>query len=117
MDPQQRLLLEVAWEALENACLAQGRLAGSATGVFLGICNGDHFQRVIERGDAADIDAYFASGNASSVAAGRISYFLGLQGPAMSIDTACSSSLVALHLACASLRRGESQMALAGAST
>ncbi len=112
MDPQQRLLLEVAWEALENAGLPQERLAGSATGVFLGICNGDHFQRVLDRGTEA-IDAYLASGNAHSVAAGRISYFLGLHGPALSIDTACSSSLVALHLACGSLRKGEVRVALA----
>ncbi len=113
MDPQQRLALEVAWEALENAGIAAERLAGSATGVFLGICNSDHSQRLLARGDAA-IDAYLASGNAHSVISGRIAYFLGLQGPALSIDTACSSSLVALHLACMSLRRGESRLALAG---
>ena len=113
MDPQQRLALEVAWEALEHAGLAPEQLAGSATGVFLGICNSDHTQRVLARGDAA-IDAYLASGNAHSVASGRIAYFLGLQGPALSIDTACSSSLVALHVACTSLRSGESRLALAG---
>lgn len=112
MDPQQRLLLEVAWQALEHAGIAADRLLGSATGVFVGICNSDHFQRVLKRGAEA-IDAYLASGNALSVAAGRISYCLGLQGPALSIDTACSSSLVALHTACRSLRSGESNMALA----
>ena len=113
MDPQQRLVLEVAWEALEHAGMAPERLAGSATGVFLGICNSDHFQRVIDRGSES-IDAYLASGNAHSVASGRVAFFLGLQGPALSIDTACSSSLVALHLACRSLRSGETRMALAG---
>ena len=113
MDPQQRLLLEVAWEALEHAGLAPDRLAGSQTGVFVGICNSDHFQRLVHRGEEA-IDAYLASGSAHSVAAGRISYFLGLQGPALSIDTACSSSLVALHAACQSLRQGESSLALCG---
>ncbi|HLS56237.1 MAG TPA: type I polyketide synthase [Zeimonas sp.] len=113
MDPQQRLLLEVTWEALEHAGVAADRLAGSATGVFIGVCNSDHFQRVIERGSES-IDAYLASGNAHSVASGRLSYFLGLQGPALSIDTACSSSLVALHVACQSLRSGESRMALSG---
>ena len=113
MDPQQRLLLEVAWEALEHAGLAPDRLAGSQTGVFVGICNSDHFQRLMHRGEEA-IDAYLASGSAHSVAAGRIAYFLGLQGPALSIDTACSSSLVALHLACQSLRQGESSLALCG---
>ena len=82
MDPQQRLLLEVAWEALEHAGLSPERLAGSAAGVYLGVCNSDHFQRVIQRGTDA-IDAYLASGNAHSVVSGRISYFLGLHGPAL----------------------------------
>jgi acyl transferase domain-containing protein/SAM-dependent methyltransferase/acyl carrier protein len=111
MDPQQRLLLEVAWEALENAGLSPERLAGSATGVFLGICSSDHFERIVRHGEDA-LDAYLASGNARSVAAGRISYFLGLQGPSLAIDTACSSSLVALNVACQSLRSGESRVAL-----
>ena len=112
MDPQQRLLLEVTWEAVEHAGLAPERLMGSNTGVFVGICNSDHFNRVLSRGTGA-IDAYLASGNAHSVAAGRISYCLGLEGPSMSIDTSCSSSLVALHVACRSLRSGESRIALA----
>jgi acyl transferase domain-containing protein/SAM-dependent methyltransferase/acyl carrier protein len=113
MDPQQRLALEVSWEALEHAGLSPERLAGTLTGVFLGLCNNDHFHRVIQRG-AESIDAYLASGNAHSVASGRVSYFLGLRGPALSIDTACSSSLVALHVACQSLRSGETRVALAG---
>ncbi len=112
MDPQQRILLEVAWLALEDAGIATERLAGSATGVFVGICNSDYVHRVLRRGPQS-IDAYMASGSAHSVAAGRISYCLGLQGPALSIDTACSSSLVALHQACRSLRAGESRLALA----
>ena len=113
MDPQQRLLMEVSWEALEQAGLSPEGLAGSPTGVFFGLCNSDHFHRVLQRGSDS-IDAYIASGNAHSVASGRVSYFLGLQGPALSIDTACSSSLVALHVACQSLRSGESRTALAG---
>ncbi|MET0507014.1 MAG: type I polyketide synthase, partial [Burkholderiaceae bacterium] len=113
MDPQQRMLLEVSWEALERAGIAPDSLHGSATGVFVGICNSDHFHRLLQRGSES-IDAYLASGSAHSVAAGRISYTLGLQGPALSIDTACSSSLVALHQACRSLRSGESSLALAG---
>nr|WP_294524330.1 type I polyketide synthase [uncultured Rhodopila sp.] len=113
MDPQQRLLLEVTWEALEHANVAADRLAGSATGVFVGLCNTDHFQRLLRRGHDS-IDAYLASGNAPSVAAGRIAYALGLRGPALTVDTSCSSSLVAIHLACQSLRSQETRLALAG---
>jgi acyl transferase domain-containing protein/acyl carrier protein len=113
MDPQQRLLLELSWEALERAGLPADRLYGKPAGVFVGLCNSDHFTRLLGHGDA-DIDAYLASGNAPSVAAGRVAYCLGLQGPALTVDTACSSSLVALHLACRSLRAGESAVALVG---
>jgi acyl transferase domain-containing protein/SAM-dependent methyltransferase/acyl carrier protein len=112
MDPQQRLLMEVAWEALEHAGIAPERLAGTDTGVYVGVCNIDHTQRVLDRG-VENIDAYLASGNAHSVVAGRISYFMGFQGPALAVDTACSSSLVALHLAVKGLRNGESRVALA----
>ena len=111
MDPQQRLLLEVVWESIEHAGIADEQLAASSTGVFLGLCNSDHFLRLLHRG-ADTIDAYLASGNAPSVAAGRIAYSLGLQGPALAVDTSCSSSLVALHLACRSLRAGETRLAL-----
>ncbi|MBI3243487.1 MAG: SDR family NAD(P)-dependent oxidoreductase [Chloroflexi bacterium] len=113
MDPQQRLLLEVSWQALENAGLSADKLDGSSTGVFLGICNRDYAQLLLERGPQA-IDAYLASGSAHSVAAGRLSYFLGVHGPNLAVDTACSSSLVALHLAAQSLRNGECRAALAG---
>ena len=113
MDPQQRVLLEVTWEALENAGISADRIVGTPTGVFVGICNNDHYQRLIRRGPEA-IDAYLASGNAISVAAGRISYVFGLHGPSLAVDTACSSSLVALHLACKSLRNGETDMAVCG---
>jgi acyl transferase domain-containing protein/acyl carrier protein len=113
MDPQQRILLEVAWEALEHAGINPGSLNGSPTGVFVGICNSDYYQRLA----AAAVgmrDAYVSTGNATSVVSGRVSYVLGLQGPSVSIDTACSSSLVAVHLACQSLRLGEARLALAG---
>jgi microcystin synthetase protein McyG len=113
LDPQQRLLLEVSWEALENAGVAPSNLMGSRTGVYVGICNSDYLQLMLGRG-AATIDAYLASGNAQSVASGRLSYVLGLQGPCMTIDTSCSASLVAIHAACQSLRLGESSLALAG---
>jgi acyl transferase domain-containing protein/acyl carrier protein len=112
MDPQQRLLLETSWQALEHAGIAAEGLVGSLTGVFVGVCNSDYSQRLRHRGEEA-IDAYLASGNALSVAAGRVAYCLGLQGPALAIDTACSSSLVALHAACRSVRSGESRLALA----
>ena len=113
MDPQQRLLLEVAWEALEHAGVAPDSLSGSATGVFLGICRSDYTSLQLESGDPGRLDLYYASGQAHSVAAGRVSYVLGLQGPSIALDTACSSSLVALHLAVESLRRRECDLALA----
>ncbi len=113
MDPQQRLLLEVCWEALENSGHSPRTLLGTPTGVFLGICSTDYHDLLLARGDEA-LDAYVASGVAPSIAAGRISYTLGLEGPSMAIDTACSASLVAVHLACQSLRANESRMALAG---
>ena len=114
MDPQQRLLLEVAWEALEHAGLAPDGLSGSRTGVFVGICRSDYAGLQLQSGDSGRLDLYYTSGQAHSMAAGRLSYILGLQGPSMAIDTACSSSLVAVHLAVESLRRGECDLALAG---
>ena len=114
MDPQQRLLLEVSWEALEHAGQAPDRLGLSATGVYFGICTSDYGNLQSQAGDAALIDAHYTSGLAHSVASGRVSYVLGLQGPSISIDTACSSSLVAVHLACQALRTGDCRMALAG---
>ena len=111
MDPQHRLLMEIAWEALENAAICPARLAGSQTGVFVGCSNSDYWRLVYA--DEERIDAYAALGNAFSVAAGRLSYFLGLHGPSMAVDTACSASLVAVHLACQSLRSGECTLALA----
>ncbi len=113
MDPQHRLLLQTAWEALEQAGIAPDRLAGTPAGVFVGICNQDYTQLLAARGLDL-IDPYVGSGNAHSVAAGRLSYTLGLQGPALAIDTACSSSLVAVHLAVQGLRAGECNLALAG---
>lgn len=114
MDPQQRLMLEVSWEALEHAGHSPAGLAGTRTGVYLGICNSDYGRALLAQSDR--IDAYSSTGNAYSVAAGRLSYFLGLHGPSIAVDTACSSSLVALHLACQALRLGECDLALAGGS-
>jgi acyl transferase domain-containing protein len=113
LDPQQRLLLEVSWEALEHAGIAADQLLGSPTGVFIGICSIDYWQRLLAR-HPSEIDAYLSTGNTHSLAAGRISYVLGCTGPSLAIDTACSSSLVALHSACQSLRNRECDLALAG---
>lgn len=111
MDPQQRLLLEVSWEALENACIAPETLAGSQTGVFVGISSDDH-ARLLSK-DNESIGTYYGTGNAFCVAANRLSYFLDFHGPSLAIDTACSSSLVAVHEACKSLTDGECHLALA----
>ncbi len=113
LDPQQRLLLEVAWEALENAGQQPSALVGSDTGVFVGLCSSDYQHRVLLRG-AEQFDAYCATGNMPSTAAGRLSYVLDFQGPCMTVDTACSSSLVSITLACQSLRAGDCSVALAG---
>ena len=111
IDPQQRLLLEVSWSALENAGLASERLAGSRGGVFIGISNGDYANL---GGNLTNTEAYYGTGNALSIAANRLSYFLDWRGPSLAIDTACSSSLVAVHQACQSLIHGECNLALAG---
>ncbi len=114
MDPQQRLLLEVTWEALEHAGLVPERLFGTNAGVFVGISTSDYAHLQMRHADLTQMEAYGGTGNAFSVAAGRLSYVLGLQGPNLAVDTACSSSLVTIHLACQSLRLGECRLALAG---
>ncbi len=112
LDPQHRLSLETAWEALEHAGYSPAGLAGSAAGVFLALGNSDYARMVFRQTDR--LDAYASTGNLFSAAAGRISYALGLHGPAVAVDTACSASLVAVHLACQSLRQRECTLALAG---
>ncbi|MCU7881023.1 MAG: AMP-binding protein [Candidatus Thiodiazotropha sp. (ex Lucinoma aequizonata)] len=112
MDPQQRFLLEVTWESLEDAGYNVELLAGSNTGVFIGISGSDY--ALLEYAGQQEVSAYSATGNAHSIAANRISYQFDLQGPSLAVDTACSSSLVAVHLACQSLRNGESSLAIAG---
>lgn len=111
MDPKQRLALEVAWHALEDAAIAPDSLRGSRTGVFVGTSVYDYYERLLEQ---QDVDAYLGAGNFNCVVANRISYLLDLRGPSMAIETACSASLTALHQACASLRDGSSDLALAG---
>jgi acyl transferase domain-containing protein/acyl carrier protein len=114
IDPQQRLLLEVTWEALEDAGISPASLAGSRTGVFMGISQQDYLELIRRQGGAAARDMYMATGNGLCFASGRVSYVLGLRGPSLSLDTACSSSLVALHLACESLKNHECDTAIVG---
>ena len=112
-DPQQRILLEESWKALENAGIDPESLAGTQTGVFVGIFGHDYELLQVKQNQEVELEGYFGTGNSASIAAGRLSYFFGFTGPAIAVDTACSSSLVALHLACQSLHNGESDLALA----
>lgn len=112
IDPQHRLLMQTSWEAVEHAGLNPKSLTGSLTGVFVGMCH-DDYAFVTEQAGAMD-DAYAFTGTAFSMASGRVSYSMGLRGPAMTVDTACSSSLLAVHTACRSLHERESNLALAG---
>ncbi|RST18379.1 amino acid adenylation domain-containing protein [Streptomyces sp. WAC05374] len=114
MEPQQRVVLEASWEALERAGLRSDQFKGSRTGVYIGAMRPD-YETI--RTDLELLDGYQGTGVSCSVISGRVSYALGLQGPAVTVDTACSSSLVAIHLAATALRNGECDMALAGGVT
>ena len=112
IDPQHRLLLEASWDAFEHAGLDPAAAAGSRTGVFVGLTHGDY--ELLAAGSDAVEGPYGFSGTNPSFASGRVSYALGLHGPAVTMDTACSSGLMAVHQACRSLDSGESDLALAG---
>ena len=113
-DPQQRLMLEVAYAALEDAGISLENIAGTNSGVFVGISTYDYGGMQSSLSEITGIDAYTNLGSALCIAANRISYFLNLHGPSLAVDTACSSSLVAVHLACQSIWNNECEMALAG---
>src|SRR5271165_763974 len=115
IDPQHRLLLETSWEAIEHAGLNPVDLAGSQTGVFVGLTHGDY--ELLAAEVSALEDPYAFTGTNFSMASGRIAYALGVHGPALTVDTACSSGLTAVHMACRSLHEGESGLALAGGAT
>ncbi|MCK2241319.1 MULTISPECIES: type I polyketide synthase [unclassified Crossiella] len=112
MDPQQRLMLELGWEALEDAGIVPGTIAGSKLGVFVGAIWDDYAQ--LSYRNAAAAAQHTTTGIHRSILANRLSYFLGVHGPSMAVDSGQSSSLVAVHLACESLRHGESELAIAG---
>lgn len=112
LDPQQRFLMEATWEALEDAGQVPGQLAGTKTGVFIGIMGSDYADTPMN--DPLLVNFYTVTGHSRGIAANRLSHFFDFRGPSMSIDTACSSSLVATNLACRSLWSGESTLAIAG---
>ncbi|MFE5549747.1 polyketide synthase [Streptomyces sp. NPDC056534] len=115
MDPQQRLLMESAWRALEHSRIPPGSLKNSSTGVYVGLVDGT-YHALAHGSPPPGLETYLLTGNFASIASGRISYFLGLNGPALTLDTACSSGLVALHVAVQALRAGECETALVASS-
>ncbi|KAI5918973.1 hypothetical protein F4810DRAFT_530343 [Camillea tinctor] len=116
LDPSQYVMLETCWEGFERAGYTMEQLRGSQTGVFIGTSNILAHLGFNSTGirDLTDLDGYTVTGSAGGTISGRISYILGLEGPAMTIDTACSSSLVTTHLACTALRQGECDLAVSG---
>jgi acyl transferase domain-containing protein len=114
MDPQQRMLLELTWQAVEDAGVLASELNGTNTGVFLGMGTTDYAKLIGGPGYIKEINEHYGTGNSLSVAAGRLSFFFGLQGPCITVNTACSSTLVSTHLACTALRNNECCQAITG---
>jgi acyl transferase domain-containing protein len=114
LDPQQRLLLETSWQAFERAGIDPTRLAGSLTGVFTGLFSHDYELLQVKDARSMSLSMTYSLGGSAAGAAGRLSYFYGLQGPAIAVDTACSSSLVTIHAACRSLQAGDIDLAVCG---
>jgi acyl transferase domain-containing protein len=112
VDPQHRLLLEVSWEALEDAGIVPADIADSKTGVYVGVIGNDY--ALMQSRELHELDVFSGTGSSHAILANRLSYVLNLHGPSITLDTACSSSLVTVHLACQSLRRRETDLALAG---
>ena len=115
MDPQQRLLLEETWRCIEDSGVPLSLLQDKKTSVHVGPNIADYHQGTLQEGSA--IDSYTATGNYPSIAANRLSSFLGLNGPSMAVDAACASSLVTLHLARETLLSGECDYAIAASTS
>jgi reducing polyketide synthase SwnK len=114
LDPAQHLMLETCWEGFERGGYTMDRLRGSRTGVFIGVSNNPAHEACGRTRSLDSLNGHAATGTANSTTSGRVSHFLGLEGPAMTVDTACSSSLVTTHLACSALRQGECDLAISG---
>jgi acyl transferase domain-containing protein/enoyl-CoA hydratase/carnithine racemase/acyl carrier protein len=112
MDPQQRFAMELAWKAIEDAGYPASALAGSRTGVYMGVCHWDYAE-LLEK-NLAHVDAYTPTGIAFSIIANRISHFFDFRGPSIANDTACAASMMSVYEAVRALQAGECDTALAG---
>jgi polyketide synthase PksL/polyketide synthase PksN len=112
MDPQQRLFLQSVWKTIEDAGYNPRSLAGSKTGLFVGVSTIDYYDMMKEKG--VPLDAQLSTGVSHCLLANRISYLLDLHGPSEPVDTACSSSLIAIHRAISSIMSGDCELAIAG---
>ena len=116
LDPQQRMMLETSWQALEDAGIDPEQLRESRTGVYTGISNDEYRMLVVDSNKPAEAAGclYALSGTNLNGASGRVSFVLGLRGPAKAVDAACASSMVSVHDAVADLQQGKADLAIAG---